>query len=163
MELVIEKASTADYTAAWQIFHSVVKEGDTYVYDPDTSRGAFEDLWFTQPLGSYVAKLGGEVVGIYVLRKNRMGLAGHIANAGYMTHPKHQGKGIAKAMCKHSLEEAKKLGFKAMQFNFVVSTNTRAVKLWEFMGFKIVGTVPEAYQHQKLDKLVDVHTMWRQL
>ena len=159
----IVKAAAADESAVWEIFHSVVKKGDTYVYAPDSDREFFHDLWFETPITTYVAKLDGKVVGTYVLRHNRPGLGDHVANAGYMTHLDHQGKGIAQAMCKHSMEAAKKAGFKAMQFNFVVSTNTRAVKLWQHMGFKVIGTVPEAYRHQPLGRLVDVHIMHRKL
>lgn len=161
--LKIVPATSADSDAIWAMFHHVVKKGDTYVYAPDSTREYFEDLWLKQPMATFVAKEGDTVVGTYVLRENRPGLGNHMANAGYITHPDHQSKGIAQAMCAHSLEEARKRGFKAMQFNLVVSTNTRAVKLWQHMGFKIIGTVPEAYRHQVLNKLVDVHIMWRKL
>ena len=161
--LKILPATAADHDAIWEMFHHVVQQGDTYVYAPDSTREFFDDLWLKAPLATYVAKEGEKVVGTYVLRENKSGLGNHIANAGYITHPEHRGKGIAQAMCTHSLEEAKKRGFKAMQFNLVVSTNERAVRLWQHMGFKIIGTVPEAYRHQKLNKLVDVHIMWRKL
>lgn len=162
-EIQIVPAQPADAEAIWQIFHAVVKKGDTYVYAPESTRDFFEDLWLKQPVATFVAKENGVVVGTYVLRKNRPGLGDHVSNAGYMTHPEHQGKGIGQALCAHSLTEAKKRGFTAMQFNFVVSTNTRAVKLWQKMGFSIIGTVPNAYRHQPLGKLVDVHIMHRGL
>lgn len=161
--LKILPATPVDHDAVWEMFHHVVGQGETFVYAPDSTREFFNDLWLKAPIATFVAKEGDKVVGTYVLRENKPGLGNHMANAGYITHPDYRGKGIAQAMCKHSLEEAKKLGFKAMQFNFVVATNERAVRLWQYMGFTIVGTVPEAYQHQKLGKLVDVHTMWRAL
>ena len=126
----IEIATQADHDFIWEIFHDAVKKGDTYVYAPDSTREFFNDLWLKAPLATYVAKENGAVVGTYVLRENKSGLGNHVANAGYITHPDHRGKGVAQAMCKHSLEEAKKRGFKAMQFNFVVATNERAVRLW---------------------------------
>lgn len=163
MGLEITTATPADYDAIWEMFHAVVKRGDTYVYAPDSSRDFFDELWLNAPVATFVAKENGVVVGTYVLRENKPGLGSHVANAGYITHASHRGKGIAKAMCGHSLEEAKKRGFTAMQFNFVVSTNERAVRLWQHMGFKIVGTVPEAYRNQVLGRTVDVHIMWRAL
>lgn len=163
MALEIVKATRADEDAMWAMFQNVVKKGDTYVYSPASSREDFSDIWLRLPVATYVAKEEGNVVGTYVLRHNRPGLGDHVANAGYIVDEAHQGKGIAQAMCKHSLEEAKQLGFKSMQFNFVVSTNERAVRLWQHMGFNIIGTVPEAYRHQKLGKLVDVHIMHRKL
>ena len=161
--LKIVPPTPADHNALWEMFHYTVQQGDTYVYAPDSDQEYFENLWLKTPLATFVAKEGETIVGTYVLRENKPGLGKHIANAGYITHPDHRGKGIAQAMCKHSMKEAKKRGFKAMQFNFVVSTNTRAVRLWQHMGFTIIGTVPEAYQHQGLNKLVDVHIMWQKL
>lgn len=163
MALEIVKATRADEDAMWAMFQNVVKKGDTYVYSPTSTREDFNDIWLRIPVATYVAKEDGKVVGTYVLRHNRPGLGDHLANAGYIVHEAHQGKGIAQAMCKHSMEEAKTLGFSGMQFNFVVSTNERAVRLWQHMGFKIIGTVPEAYRHQQLNKLVDVHIMHRKL
>jgi len=109
---------------------------------------------------TYVALVDGEIVGTYVLKPNQPGLGSHVANAGYMVIPDHSDKGIGRAMCEHSLEDARQVGFLAMQFNFVVSTNERAVALWKKMGFSIVGTCPKTFRHRQLG-LVDTYVMHR--
>jgi GNAT superfamily N-acetyltransferase len=138
----------------------VVAKGDTYAYDPATSKEEARAIWMAPGLRTYAAFSDGEVVGTYILKANQPGLGSHVANAGYMVHPGHSGKGIGRALCEHSLEEARREGFLAMQFNIVVSTNENAVALWKKMGFTIVGTVPKAFRHRSLG-LVDTYVMHR--
>ena len=159
-DLVIRPAEAADFDGIWEIFHAVVEKGDTYVYDPATSKEEARAIWMAPGLRTYVALLDGEVVGTYILKTNQPGLGSHVVNAGYMVHPGRFGKGIGRALCEHSLDEARKAGFLSMQFNAVVSTNENAVALWKKMGFAIVGTVPKAFRHQTLG-LVDLHVMHR--
>ena len=158
--LTIRRALDGDWDSIWEIFHAVVRTGDTYSYDPATSKEEGRALWMTPAGWTYVACLGEQIVGTYLLKPNQPGLGSHVANAGYMVQPGESGRGVGRAMCEHSLEEARRIGFLAMQFNFVVSTNTRAVALWQRLGFRIVGTLPKAFRHQELG-LVDAHVMHR--
>jgi L-amino acid N-acyltransferase YncA len=163
MSLEITSASVRDFPLIWPIFQSIVKGGDTYVYSPDITEDDARKVWFAPNFYTYIARVGGEVVGAYVIRPNHRDLGSHIANAAYFIAPQHRGKGYAKELGEHSFVEAKKHGYKAMQFNYVISTNEVAVKLWQLLGFKIIGTVPEAHWHNKLGKLVDIHIMHRPL
>ncbi len=153
-------ATEADWPGIWDIFHDVVATGDTYSYAPDTSFDLAMDVWVRNGAQGFVIKANGKVIGTYSLRRNHYGLGSHVANAGYMVHRDYRGQGIAKALCKHSLAEAKRQGCNAMQFNFVVSTNTRAVNLWQQMGFTIIGVSPKSYQHLT-HGLVDIYIMHR--
>lgn len=136
--------------------------GDTYVYMPDTSKDELSDLWMAPYMNTYVAEVNDQIDGTYIMKPNFPGRGSHVANCSYMVHPSEQGQGIGKGMCKHSLQEAKRLGFAAMQFNLVVSTNKAAVHLWEKLGFSIVGTIPGAFNHQELG-YVDAYIMYQSL
>lgn len=160
--ITIRLATTNDWDALWTILHPIIQSGDTYMYAPDLSREEMLAIWLSPAKQTYVAEWDGEVAGTFFICANQPGLGAHVANAGYMVHPDHRGRGLAKAMCLFSLNEARRLGFKAMQFNAVVSTNSVAVKLWERCGFTIIGTIPKAYQHQTLG-LVDTHVMYQWL
>lgn len=160
--LEVRGATKADWVTIWPIVHEVLSGGDTYPYPPDTPEPKAFDIWMTSPVATYVALDAGEVVGTYYLKPNQPGLASHVCNAGYMVTSTARGKGVGRVMCQHSMQEARKLGFSAMQFNLVVSTNVHAIKLWEDMGFGIVGTLPKAFRHK--DKgLVDAHVMYKSL
>jgi len=160
MELIVRKAEPEDFDAIWQIFHTVVSRGDTYTFDPKTTKEEARAIWMSPQAWTYVATLDGVVVGTYFMRRNQPGLGSHVVNAGYMVKPEEQGRGIGRAMCEHSLQEATGLGFLAMQYNIVVSTNENAVALWKKMGFEIVGTLPKAFRHLQLG-LVDAYVMHR--
>jgi L-amino acid N-acyltransferase YncA len=160
MNVTIRLAETADEDGIWKIFREVVQGGDTYAYDPDISREDAMALWFAPANKTFVACLENEIVGTYILKPNQPGLGSHVANAGYMVRGDMQGKGIGRAMCEHSLELARQAGFQAMQFNIVITTNTGAVKLWQSMGFEIVGTLPKVFRHKELG-LVDAYVMHR--
>lgn len=158
--LEIRRAGDHDFDGIWEIFHAVVAKGDTYLYDPDTTKEEARKIWMAPGIFTYVALLDGEVVGTYILKANQPGLGSHVANCGYMVHPERSGCGIGRALCQHSLEEAPRKGFLAIQFNAVVSTNAPAVALWQKMGFAIVGTVPKAFRHRERG-LVDLFVMHR--
>jgi L-amino acid N-acyltransferase YncA len=160
MVLTIREASDTDHEAIWRIFHEVVSAGDTYPYAPDTTREQALALWFPAGAWTFVAELDGAVVATYLMKANQPGQGRHVANCGYMVARAASGLGIGEALCRHSLDEAGRLGFRAMQFNFVVSTNTRAVTLWKRCGFSIVGTVPQAFRHPALG-FVDAYVMHR--
>jgi ribosomal protein S18 acetylase RimI-like enzyme len=158
--IAIRAANEADFEDIWRIFHRVVAKGDSYVFPPDATREDARGYWLSADFKTFVTILDGAVVGMYKLRPNNIGLGAHVANASFMVDPECQGRGIGKAMGLHCLEEARCDGYLAMQFNFVVSTNTSAVKLWQQLGFEIVGTLPKAFQHAELG-LVDAYVMYR--
>jgi GNAT superfamily N-acetyltransferase len=159
----IRPATAADHDALWAIIQPIIQSGDTYMYAPDATREQMLGTWFAPGKYPYVAELDGAVVvGTFFIVANQPGLGNHVANAGYMVHPDHRGRGIARQLCLWSLDEARRLGFRAMQFNAVVSTNTVAVRLWEQCGFRIIGTVPKAFRHSTLG-YVDTYVMYQWL
>ena len=161
-QLTIRPAEPRDHDAIWHIFHAVVAPGDTYAIDPDVSREDAFSYWFRSDTRTYVADLDGRITGTYTLRPNRFGGGNHVSNASFMVDPVAQGRGVGRAMAEHCLNEARWLGFKAMQFNCVVSTNEHAVRLWKQLGFEIVGTLPGAFQHPAKG-FVDAYVMFRDL
>ncbi|MEP7015470.1 MAG: GNAT family N-acetyltransferase [Verrucomicrobiota bacterium] len=161
-QLEIRLAVLADHDAVWKIFHEVVADGDTYPFDPQMSRDDALAYWFRDDTHTYVAAQKGRIRGAYLLRPNWSGPAGHVANAAFMVAKSVRGEGIGHAMAKHCLSEARRLGFRAMQFNFVVSANEAAVKLWQAIGMTIVGTLPGAFRHPE-QGYVDVYIMFRPL
>jgi L-amino acid N-acyltransferase YncA len=156
----IRPATEDDWLGIWQIFKDVISHGDTYTYAPDMTQDQAKDIWIRNGCHAYVVTHGDNVVGTFTIRTNKPGFGNHIANAGYMVHKNYRSRGVAQTMCQVSLKEAKKLGYQAMQFNFVVASNIPAVNLWQKMGFKIVGTVPKAFRHATKG-LTDVHIMHR--
>ena len=162
MPIQIRPALSSDHDAVWEIIEPVIQAGDTYMYAPDSSRDKMLALWFDADKYTYIAEIEGKIVGTFFLKANQPDLGSHVVNAGYMVHPDFRGRGIAEQLCRFSLTEAKRLGFKAMQFNCVIATNEVAVRLWQKCGFSIIGTLPKAFQHQKLG-LVDAHVMYQWL
>ena len=161
-DLVIREIGADEFALAWPIFRTVVAAGDSYSYPPDIDEPRACALWTTPPSRCWIAERDGAAVGCYMLRPNQPGLGDHVANCGYMVARAARGQGIASAMCAHSLHEARRAGFLAMQFNFVVASNTGAIRLWQRHGFAIVGTVPAAFRHAT-HGLTDVHIMHRML
>jgi ribosomal protein S18 acetylase RimI-like enzyme len=157
---VIREIAAAEFDIVWPLFRSVIAGGDTYSYPPDMRMEDARALWTTPPSRTFVAEAGGRVVGCYMLRPNQPGLGDHVANAGYMVAADARGQGVASAMCGHSMDEARRAGFTAMQYNYVVASNTTAVELWQRHGFRIVGTVPRAFRHATLGP-TDIHVMHR--
>lgn len=149
-----------DGDAVWEIIHQIIIEGDTLVFSPDSTKEKMLTYWAADDKLAYVAELNGTIVGTMYIKQNQPDLGSHVANAGYLVHPSHRGKGIAEQMCRFSLEEARNLGFKAMQFNIVINTNTVAVRVWQKCGFEIIGRLPKAFQHQKLG-FVDAFVMYQ--
>ena len=158
----IREATEADSDAIWKIFHEVVATGDTYAIDPEISREDALAYWFAPGTHTYVAEAGCKTSGTYILRPNQSGGGSHVANAAFMVPASARGEGIGRAMAEHSLSEARRLGFRAMQFNFVISTNTPAIRLWQGLGFEIVGTLPGAFR-DPAKGYVDVYVMYRLL
>ena len=160
--LTIREATARDQDAIWEIFRATIAPGDAFVYDPNTPREEAMAYWFANGTRTYVAEENGKVVGSYILRANRPGLGSHVANAGFMVDPAARGSGIGRTMGEHALSEARHLGYRAMQFNFVISTNESAVHLWQQLGFRIVGTLPGAFRHAERG-FVDAYVMFRLL
>jgi L-amino acid N-acyltransferase YncA len=158
----IRPATDADRDTIWNIFHEIVVAGDTYAFDPRMSREEAFAYWFRDDTDTYVAEKDARVVGTYILKPNQLGPGAHVANAAFMVASDAQGSGVGRRMAEHSLSEARQTGFRAMQFNFVVSTNTVAIHLWKQLGFKIVGTLPGAFRHPEKG-YVDVYVMYRSL
>ena len=159
----IRRAVERDCDTIWNIFHEIVAAGDTYALDPNISRDDALAYWFAPGTHTYVAEepaIG--VTGTYILRPNQSGGGSHVANAGFMVSARARGQGIGRVMAEHCLSEASRLGFRAMQFNYVISTNTAAIRLWQDLAFKIVGTLPGAFRHPEKG-YVDVLVMYRSL
>jgi L-amino acid N-acyltransferase YncA len=162
VELEIRAAHADDFAGIWPIFSAVVAGGDSYAYDPGTTEEQARALWMDGAQETFVVTAAGRVAGTYILRPNAPGLGAHVANAGYMVAPDMRRRGIARAMCLHSLDTARARGFLAMQFNFVVSSNAPAIAVWARCGFRTVGRLPKAFCHRELG-LVDVLVMYRAL
>jgi GNAT superfamily N-acetyltransferase len=160
--LDIRPATESDKPAIWQIIKAVIAGGDTYVFAPDAGEDEMMAFWFTPDKYNYVAELDGEIVATFWLRANNPGLGKHVGNAAYMVSPHAHGKGFGREIALWSLDEARRLGFTAMQFNFVVKTNTYAVKLWQNIGFEIIGEIPNAMNHTK-NGPTNAYIMYRKL
>jgi ribosomal protein S18 acetylase RimI-like enzyme len=158
----IRRAQPADASAIWLILEPVFRAGETYTVPADISRDAALEYWFRSPHEVFVAEDRGVLVGTYFLQPNQQGGGAHVANCGYITAVNATGRGVARAMCSHSLEYARARGFRAMQFNFVVSTNQRAIALWYSLGFEIVARLPQAFL-QPTRGYVDAFVMYRSL
>lgn len=146
----IRLAREEDVEAIWSIIGPTIRAGETYALPRDMSREAALAYWLGADRETFVAENEGRIVGTYYIRANQAGGGAHVCNCGYMTEADSAGKGVARKMCAHSLDHARRRGFKAMQFNFVVSTNARAVRLWQALGFEIVGRLTGAFDHPTL-------------
>jgi ribosomal protein S18 acetylase RimI-like enzyme len=160
--VAIRPATPQDHPAIWAILEPVIRAGETYALPRNMPEDAALAYWFTPGNEVFVAEADGQVLGTYLLRANQQGGGAHVANCGYMTAANATGRGVASAMCEHSLTHARAHNFRAMQFNFVVSTNLRAVQLWQRHGFEIVGRLPTAFQHPQ-HGYVDAYVMHRLL
>ena len=143
----IRNATAADAPAIAEIIMPTIREGATYTLDRDMSEADALRYWMSADKETFVAVEGGVILGTYFIRPNQAGGGQHVCNCGYMTRASSTGRGVARSMCEHSLAHARSRGYRAMQFNFVVSTNERAVRLWQSLGFEIVGRLPGAFRH----------------
>jgi ribosomal protein S18 acetylase RimI-like enzyme len=160
--ITIREFRSLDWPSVWQIIEPVFRAGDTCAYPPDLTERDARKAWIDSHPATYVAESDGAIVGTYYLKPNQPGLGSHVCNAGYIVSEQARGKGVATLMCEHSQSEAKRMGFRAMQFNIVVSTNESALRLWQKLGFEIVGRLPGAFNHAKLG-FVDAFAMYKQL
>jgi ribosomal protein S18 acetylase RimI-like enzyme len=158
-DLTIREFEPADWPFVWALLEPIVRGGESYVFARDISEDEMHQLWIKLPSTTFVAcDAKGDILGTYFIKPNQPGLGAHVSNCGYATAAQAQGRGVASCMCEHSQKTALAMGFKAMQFNFVVSSNEGAVRLWKKHGFNVVGRVPQAFQHHSLG-LVDVLVM----
>jgi L-amino acid N-acyltransferase YncA len=160
--MLIRPAGNEDTTAIWVIMQPIIRAGETYTLPRDMDKESAVAYWLSTEHEVFVAEENGEIIGTYFLQTNQKGGGAHVANCGYMTALSATGRGAARAMCHHSLDRARECGFRAMQFNFVISTNERAVRLWQSFGFAIVGRLPKAFLHPKFG-YVDAFIMHRDL
>jgi L-amino acid N-acyltransferase YncA len=158
----IRPATTTDADAVWSILEPIVRAGETYALPRDLSRDDVLAWWHAAGNEVFVAEDAGTVLGTYFIHPNQRGPGSHVANCGYATAGAATGRGIARAMCAHSLEHARARGYRAMQFNFVISSNVPAVHLWTAMGFETLCRLPGAFQHPTLG-FVDALVMFRTL
>jgi ribosomal protein S18 acetylase RimI-like enzyme len=160
--MLIRRARSSDADAIWATIGPAIRSGESYALDPGMSEAAALAYWTGPDRETFVAEGDGAILGTYYLRANQAGGGDHVCNCGYITHPAATGRGVARAMAEHSLAQARSRGFRAMQFNFVVSSNERAVRLWRSLGFDIVGRLPLAFRHPTLG-YVDALVMFRVL
>ena len=159
----ISPATASDWPAIWEIIRPIIREGETLAIPRDADEAAARAYWMASDKNVFVARdEAGAIVGSYTLRANGIGPAAHVANAGYAVRADQRGKGIAQMLCRHSIAMARVRDYRAMQFNMVVSTNERAVRLWQHMGFAIVGTLPGAFAHPTRG-YVDAYVMFQTL
>ncbi len=158
----IRPACTEDASAIWSVIGPTIRAGETYTLERDMSEADALAYWVGADRETFVAEQDGEIVGTYFIRANQGGGGKHICNCGYITSVTATGRGVGRAMCQHSLDQARQRGYRGMQFNFVVISNTRAVALWESFGFETVGRLPQAFHHPVLG-YVDALVMFRAL
>ena len=163
MKVLIRSYQAQDWPAVWALLRQTFAAGDTYAFAPDSTEADIHAAWVELPRATYVACApDGTLWGTYYLKANQPGLGAHVSNCGYVVAPAARGQGVASSMCEHSQAQARAMGFRAMQFNLVVSTNTGAVRLWQKHGFAVVGTLPGAFAHAQLG-YVDAYVMFKSL
>lgn len=164
MPMLIREATTEDWPAIWPFFHEIVAAGDSFTYPVDLSRDEAREWWLVPAPSLAVVAVddSGTVLGTAKMNRNHMGNSSHIASASYMVDPAHSGKGVGRALCQYSVDWARTAGFRAMQFNAVVETNVYAVRLYRSLGFEVVGTLPEGFNHP-VEGYVGLHVMHKAL
>jgi ribosomal protein S18 acetylase RimI-like enzyme len=161
--LRIREYRASDWPGVWAILRDMIRAGETYTFSPQSTEEEIRKAWIEVPARAYVAcDTDDRILGTYFIKANQPGLGSHVCNCGYVVSAEAQGQGVAARMCEHSQAEAIAMGFRAMQFNFVVATNTRAIALWERLGFSVVGRLPGVFNHQKLG-YVDALVMFKRL
>ena len=158
----IREFRDADWARVWPLLQATFAMGESYTFPPDIGEADARKAWVEIPAATFVAEEAGEILGTYFIKPNQPGLGAHVCNCGYVVAPSAQGRGVAARMCEHSQQFAISQGFRAMQFNFVVATNQRAVRLWLRLGFEVVGRLPGAFRHRQLG-FVDALVMYKTL
>ncbi len=143
----IRRATPADHATIWRILEPIIRAGETYALPRDMTEADALSYWTGPDRETFIAERDENILGTYYIRPNQQGGGAHVANCGYATAAESSGRGVARAMCAHSLDHARMHGFRAMQFNFVIATNTRAIRLWESFGFTTLCRLPAAFNH----------------
>ncbi|MFJ1616361.1 GNAT family N-acetyltransferase [Streptomyces sp. NPDC088251] len=162
--MLIREATSGDWAAIWPFFHEIVAAGETFTYPLYLAESEARSWWLLESPNRTVVAVDddGTVLGTAKMNNNHMGNGAHIAGASYMVDPGHSGQGVGRALCTYTLDWARSSGFRAMQFNAVVETNTHAVRLYHSLGFEILGTLPEGFNHPK-QGFVGLYIMYRRL
>ncbi|MFJ4856648.1 GNAT family N-acetyltransferase [Streptomyces sp. NPDC088730] len=162
--MLIREATSNDWPAIWPFFHEIVSAGETFTYPLDLGEEEADEWWLVKAPSRAVVAVAddGTVLGTAKMNRNHMGNGSHIASASYMVDPRHAGRGVGRALCEYTIDWARTAGFRAMQFNAVVETNVAAVGLYRSLGFEVLGTLPEGFEHPK-HGFVGVHIMHRPL
>ncbi|WP_066950586.1 GNAT family N-acetyltransferase [Streptomyces lushanensis] len=162
--MLIREATAEDWPAIWPFFHEIVAAGDTFTYPLDLGRTEARAWWLLAAPNRTVVAVdeAGTVLGTAKMQNNHMGNSAHVATASYMVDPARSGRGVGRALVEYTLDWARAAGFRSIQFNAVVGTNTHAVKLYESLGFVILGTVPDGFRHPTRG-YVGLHIMYRAL
>jgi ribosomal protein S18 acetylase RimI-like enzyme len=158
----IREFTEADWPQTWRIIEPVFRAGETYPCAREISEAESHSYWIDKPQATYIVELDGTILGSYYIKPNSEELGAHVCNCGYIVSKNARGQGVGSAMCAHSQDEAARLGFRAMQYNLVVASNEKAVRLWQKHGMQIVGTLPGAFRHAELG-YVDAHIMYKEL
>jgi len=159
----IREFRESDWAAVWSLLRATFAAGDTYTFPPDSTEADIRKAWIETPTRTFVVEgASGALLGTYFIKANQPGLGNHVCNCGYVVAPEARGQGIATIACEHSQKVAAELGFRAMQFNFVVATNEGAVRLWQKLGFEVIGRLPGAFRHRRLG-FVDALVMFKTL
>ncbi|MBI3590911.1 MAG: GNAT family N-acetyltransferase [Candidatus Melainabacteria bacterium] len=161
-EIIIKEVSENQFDQIWPIFHEVIQDADTYPYLPCTTKEEAKKLWFTKDAHVYIAYLDGKPVATRYIVPNKAGLGSHVANTGVMIDKEYRGKGLGKQMMEFAINKTRELGFKAIQVNLVVCTNTASIKICQKYGFEIIGTLPKAFYY-KQKEYVDAYVMYKLL
>ena len=163
-QLTVRDAVAEDWASIWSFFGAIVRAGESFGYDTDMGEGQVRAMWFDGPPSRTIVATGatGQILGTANMHRNRGGRGAHVASATYLVAPEHQGRGVGRALVKDSLTWARAEGYRAMQFNAVVETNAPAVRLYESLGFEVIGTVPEGFLHPR-HGYVGLHIMFRRL
>lgn len=158
----IREAKAQDWPALWPIVRETIRAGQTYGFDPAMDSKAAKNMWLEVPRKTFLVEDDSGILGTYYIKTNQGGPGNHVCNCGYMVTIAARGKGLATMMCEHSQQVALELGYMAMQFNFVASSNEGAVRLWQKLGFSTVGVLPKAFNHPS-QGYVDALVMYKWL
>ncbi|MDF6017113.1 GNAT family N-acetyltransferase [Streptomyces sp. JH34] len=162
--MLIREATEKDWPSIWPFFHAIVAAGETFTYPTELAEDMAQSWWLIEEPNRTVVAVddAGTVLGTAKMNRNHMGNGSHIASASYMVAPEHSGRGVGRALCAYTVDWARKAGYRAMQFNAVVETNANAVKLYRSLGFEIIGTLPEGFNHPE-HGYVGLHIMYKSL
>ncbi len=159
----IREYQESDWVKVWPIIEKVFRAGETYAYSPEITGDEARKAWIEAPKVTYVAvEDDSSIQGTYYIKPNQPSLGSHVCNCGYIVSENARGKGVASSMCEHSQQVANNLGFRAMQYNLVVSTNEGVIRLWKKLGFQVIGNLPKAFKSKSFG-YVDELIMYKEL